>query len=418
MRARKQTTVTAIALGLVAAAAGFARAAEDWPKWRGPRGDAISRETGLMEKWPKGGPKALWTKKVGGGYASPVAVAGKVYLFTFEGGKETLHAFDARTGDEAWAQTYAVTGSAPSYKGTRGTPTIEGDRIYTLGSAGDLTARNLADGKEIWRVNVLKQSGGQMLDWGAAASPLIVGDLIYVQSGGQGGPIALAVKKDDGQIAWKSEATGKAGYATIAYADESNGGPQLVVFGGEALWGMAPATGKTLWSVPFRTTYDVNAATPIIHEGKVFVSAEYNTGRGALFDLTTAKGGPPKKLWENPKVRCKFQPGVLEDGHLYVNSSGTLQCVKWEDGQVVWEGKDRDLRLGSGGSILRWGDKLVTLSEGGKLGLVKATPQGVQSISTVDLFDASQVWSSPLLYDGRLYALGGDEFVCLDVGGK
>ena len=199
------------ALSLVATARA---ATEEWPQWRGPKGDSIVREAGLLDKWPEGGPKKVWNQAVGAGFSSPIGFEGKVYLFSLAGSKETLTAFDAESGKPAWSQSYNV-GKIADYVGTRATPTIVGDRIYTYGSAGMLVGRTLADGKELWRLDVLKETGSEMLaikagGWGEASSPLVVGDAVYVQ-GGETGPAALAVDKNTGKVLWKSEAQGPAG---------------------------------------------------------------------------------------------------------------------------------------------------------------------------------------------------------------
>jgi outer membrane protein assembly factor BamB len=385
-------------------------AAEDWPRWRGPRGDGVSRETGLLEKWPDAGPTRLWSADVGVGFASPVAAAGRVYCFSLHNGKESLTAFDAFSGKILWnvEQSGGWTGS---YEGTRATPNIDGDRVYTLGGRGDLTCRDLADGRQRWTINILNQTGASPLQWGTASSPLIVDNLIYVQVG-DGGPTAVAVDKNAGSIAWKSQATGKSGYAAPILADVA-GTPQLVVLGGTAVYGMDPATGRTLWQEAWPTSYDVNAATPVYHQGHLFVSSEYN--HGAMM-LELSPGGA-KKLWENREIQCKIQPPVLDvnEDVLYANSSGTLKCMGWPDGQVKWSASDTKLRLGAGGSIVRWQDYLISMSERGVLSLVRATPAGAQIVSQTKAFDESQVWATPLIYGGRLYAKGEAELVCFDL---
>jgi outer membrane protein assembly factor BamB len=389
-------------------------AAEDWPKWLGPRGDNISHEK-LPDSWTDGGPKRVWSAKVGEGFASPVAVAGKLYLFTlYDGKSETLTCFDAAGGKSLWHQSYTVD-FKPQYNGTRGTPTVEGDRIYTLGEGGDLLCRSLDGGTEIWRSNVLKEAGGKPIMWGCASSPTIVGDRIYVQTGSDGGPIAVAVDKKTGKVEWKSEQADKSGYATIAHVDTKT--PQLIVFSGKSVNGVDAASGKTLWSEPVQTEYDVNAATPVFAGGKLFITSEYNSGRSTMFDL--GAGGKPKKLWANTNLKSRFQPVVVENGVIYGNGAGTLTCIKWDTGQIAWKGNGDLKKLGAGGSVVRAaGDKLIVLSERGRLSIVRATPEKCEPIGSMPLFDAQQVWTSPLAYDGKVYCKGGDEFVCLDFFSK
>ena len=384
-------------------------AAEDWPKWLGPRGDNISKEQ-ISDKWPSDGPKRLWSIPVGEGHASPVAHSGRIYLFTLDGNEETLACGDAATGKGFWRQSYSIK-SKPQYEGTRATPTIDGDRIYTLGQSGVLLCRELADGKEVWRVNVLDATKTKLIQWGCAASPLIVGDRIFVQTG-EGGPIAIAVNKNTSKVEWKSEPRTKAGYAPLVYADVK-GKPQLFIFAGNALGALDPETGKTIWSDNFPTKYDVNAATPVYKDGRVLFTAEYDTGRAAMYEVSDKKW---KKVWENKNLKSRFQPVILDDGFVYGNNGGTLVCIKWDDGRLAWQAKDKPMQLGVGGSILRAaGDKLVMMSERGKLSLARATPKGYELLGQTQLFDAQQIWASPLLYDGKLYCKGRDEFVCLDV---
>lgn len=405
-------TAVAAVLTVVAASTLARAAAEDWPRWLGPRGDNISKEE-IASQWPADGPKRLWEAEVGEGHASPIAHAGKIYLFTLDGGEEVLTCFDASTGQVAWKQGHRIQ-KAADYPGTRATPTVDGESVYTLGEAGDLTCRELADGKEVWRTNVLQETGAKMLGWGCASSPLIVGERIFVQTG-EGGPIAVAVDKADGKVLWKSQAKNKAGFASLVWADVQ-GKPQVIIFAGKGVGGLDPDTGKTIWADDFVTKYDVNAATPVYHEGRVLFTAEYDTGRAAMYAVS---GKAAKKVWENRNLRSKFQPVILDDGFVYGNDAGHLVCIRWEDGKLAWRAQEPKLELKAGGSLLRVGDdKLITLSERGRLSLLQANPKGYKLRGQVQLFDADQIWASPLVYDGKLFCKGRDELVCLDLSGK
>ena len=370
-----------------AAAAALTGPVEDWPKWRGPRGDGISRETAVVSQLPPDGPPQLWAADVGIGYSSPVAAAARVYLFTLNQGKETLTCFDANTGQIVWSDESSGRTWTTKYPGTRATPVIEGNAVYTYGGGGELMRRDLATGKAAWQVNVLKTTGSNPLGWGQASSPLIVGDRIYVQSG-QGGAVAVCVIKNDGKVLWQSEASGVGGYAHPILADVS-GAPQLIVFGGKALYGMDPETGKTIWQQPWETSYDVNAATPVYRDRFLFVSSEYNHGCMMLrLNATTAE-----KLFEKPDIQAKFNGMILDGDHLYANSGGTIKCMSWPDGAIVWEAKDNDLRLGPGGSLVRLAgdDRMLTMSERGKLSITRCTPKGIELLSQAQVLGDERV---------------------------
>jgi len=389
--------------------------AEEWPRWRGPRGDGITSET-IPDKLPKEGPKKVWSKSVGIGYSSPIAVDGKIYMFALADGRDTLYAFD-EAGNQLWKEAYdGGWTSNGNYPGTRASPVVEDGRIYTYGGAGDLVARDLS-GKQIWRVNILKEtnaSGRPDGDWGMASNPLIVGNRIYVQ-GGNGDAFAVAVDKNAGTIAWKSE-KGLGGYSEPIMI-QVNGAAQLVVFAGSGLYGLNPESGKTLWKYPWKTRYDVNAATPIFKDGKVFITSDYGKGCG----LVQVDQNSAKKIYESKEAQCRFQPPILEGDVMYVNSEGRLKCVNFADGKPVWPSAAPD-SPGMGGSLTRSRDKLLILSDNGKLMIGQATPAGYKHLAEAQLFDdagrGGQIWSTPLLYKGKLYAKGTEELTCYDLAAK
>lgn len=390
-------------------------AADEWPQWRGPRNDGIVRQETISHEWPADGPKQLWSHKVGPGFASPVAVNGKVYLFSLDDGIDTLRCYDAEKGTEVYKKTnerlfkgrMPRETSSPDWTGERSSPVIENDRIYTYGIAGDLVARKLDSGEVIWHTNVLSETGGTPITWGQASNPTIDGDAMYVQ-GGKGGALCVSVDKNTGKINWKSE-DGLGGYAKPVLVDVQ-GTRQLIVFGGNALWALDPKTGSTIWSVPWETQYDVNAATPIYHEGKLFVTSAYKQGRCTLFELSP---NAAKELWTSKNITSKYQPPILDNGFIYGNSEGTVRCLEWSSGKVQWTAQDR---INQGGSLLRIApDKLLMLSERGKLILARATPQKYEKLAEAKILDGTNIWATPLLYKGKLYVKGRDEFICLDV---
>ena len=383
-------------------------AVEPWPKWRGPRGDGKSRES-LGDSWPAEGLKQLWAWKVGLGYSSPVAVGERVLLFSLKDGQEVLTCFDANTGEHLWSNQSA-TGYTSKYEGTRATPTIVGDVVYTYGGTGELLCRNLSDGTVRWRQDVLAVGGGKVNDWGVASSPLVDNGRVYVQ-GGPDGHIAIAFAADTGAVIWKSQEVGISGYAAPIMADVQ-GTPQLIIFSGEAVIGMDPATGRTIWQQPWKTDYYVNATTPIYRDGLLYVSSEYGKG-GMLFRLNPTGAEP---VWDAPKrdIQSKFQGLILEGNLLYGNSRGSLVGVDWPSGKRKWKAGDSDLQLREGGSVVpAAGDKVLLLSSDGVLSLAQLTADGPRLISQFQAVeDGSNVWSVPLIYGEKVYVKGNKTFVC------
>jgi outer membrane protein assembly factor BamB len=376
--------------------------AEEWPRWRGPRGDGISAETAFAKPWRSSGLLKTWSVPVGSGFSSPVGANGRVFLFHQKDGKELLTAFDAGTGDVVWEQT-GNAGWTGDYPGTRATPVVEGKYVYTYGGLGDLTAWLQSDGSLVWHVNVLKAVGAHPLNWGVASSPLITADRIYVQTG-VGGPIAVAVDKSTGELVWKAEVNGKAGYAPPVLVDV-DGDKQVVLATAQEIVGLNPETGAKLWSTPFHIEIDVNAATPVYRDGLLFVTAAYNGG------ATQLRVGPSSAspTWHTRQVMARFNPAIFDDGYLYVNSESVIKCVDWRTGSVVWSADDADLRLGIGGSLVRVADKLVTLSDRGRLGLLEATPAGFKKVSSFQATTGGTVWATPLLYRNRIFVRGEKE---------
>jgi len=397
-----------VGLGLLLVGVAGARA-EDWPQWRGPRGDGISTEK-IADAWPATGPRHVWSAKVGNGYASPIGVQGIVYLFMATGGHENLMAFDAATGKELWRKGYEATDVKDGgYKGTRATPAFENGKIYTFGAGGAAVCWNAADGAILWRTDVLQELHAGSITWGCASNPLFIGKRMFVQ-GGTEGPVLVGLDKATGKITWRSEAKGLSGYAhPILIA--VGGQQQIVVLGGNRAYGMAVETGKTLWSYEWTTQYDVNASTPLYRDGHLLLTSGY--GHGSVMLQISAAGA--KVAWESKDIQSRFQPLVLDGDFVYVCSEGHLKCLHWPESAVLWQ---EDLKLNEGGSLVRLGDKLLVQSQRGKVYLLKTDGKAPQKLAEAKIFDANYGWSTPLIYQGRLYAKGGEELICLDISGK
>src|SRR6266480_4384953 len=222
-------TLTAIALLICFLSVEVAaQMAGDWPQWRGPNRDGISKETGLLKQWPTDGPPLVWKAKgAGSGYSSLAVANGRLFTMGLRGSREYVIAFDAATGKEAWATPHGHAFHNDRGNGPRGTPTVDGERLYALGGNGDLSCIEARTGKVVWTMNVLQKFGGSNIQWGISESPLVIGEKVLVNAGGPGASI-VALNKKDGSLIWKSQSD-EEGYSS-AIAVEAAGSTQVVFF--------------------------------------------------------------------------------------------------------------------------------------------------------------------------------------------
>lgn len=387
--------------------------AENWPNWRGPRGDNIVQEKNLLESWPAEGPKLLWTAKVGNGYSTPIAVDGKVYFSGMNNNQETVTCLKADSGEVVWSKNYGPSRTG-QYAGSRATLTYENGIIYGFSPNGVLYCISAKDGALRWQMDVLKTLKAKNIGWGASSSPFIFKNEVIVCGGIVDSPMAVAVNKQTGALLWQSETKGDSGYAPCL-AVNVDGTQQLIVMGGKEIAGLNPSNGKKIWTTTFSTQYQVNAATPIYRDNLLFVTSAY--GHGSMLYKLSAHGITP--VWEkdNKTLQGKFPSPILDNNTLFMNSSGKLKCVSWPEFKPLWESSE--YKLGEGGTILRFGDKLITFGETGWVSLVKATAEGCQTISQFEAFPKEkETWSSPIIYEGKLYLHGSNDLKCFEISSK
>ena len=395
--------------GLLLAAAA---AAADWPQWRGPKRDGISAETGLLQSWPAGGPRLLWkTTGLGEGYSSFAVAKGRLYTQGQRGNQQFVLAFDASSGKKVWE---AATGSPFRERrghGPRGSPTVDGDRLYALAADGTLVCLEAATGKKIWGYNVVEKFGGQVIHWGISESPLVDGDRVIVMAGGSGAGV-VALDKTSGNLIWKSQSD-EPGYSSAIVFD-LGGVRQIATFTGEAAVGLAARNGELLWRYPKVSNQTANIATPIYHDGHLFVSSDYGTGCALLKLGAQGGGAKTSEVYFSREMRNHYSTSVLVGEYLYGFSSAVLTAMKFSDGEVAW--KDRS--VGKGGVI--YADRhLYCMGETGVVGLVEATPAGYKEKSRFDIPRGEfPTWTPPAISDGKLYLREQDNLYCYDIKAK
>jgi outer membrane protein assembly factor BamB len=403
-----------VTLGLVLSltAAVSNRAAEDWPQWRGPNRDGRSAEHGLLKAWPKEGPRLAWRATgAGDGYSSFATSNGRLYTLGARGEREYVIAFDAATGKQVWATPHGRRFGNDRGDGPRGTPTIEGDRVYAFGASGDLSVLEAATGKVIWTENVLQKFGGSNIQWGLSESPLVLSDRILINAGGRGASV-VALRKTDGSLIWKSQ-NDEPGYSS-AVIHQGQGIREAIFFTGQRAMGLDVNDGRLLWSYDRVANGTANIATPIVRENRVFLSSDYGTGAALLELVPSGNGITAKEIYFTNEMRNHHASSILLGDYLYGFSSAILTAMQFDTGKVAW----RDRSVGKG-SLAFADDRLYIYSEGGVVGLVEPTPQGYRehgrfSISAGRL----PTWSHPIVSGGKLFLRDQDTIYAYDVAQK
>jgi outer membrane protein assembly factor BamB len=409
---------TALVLFL-AVSAGQPAMAEDWPCWRGPHRDGISRETGLLKPWPPSGPRQLWRAELSGGFSSVVVADGRLFTQTKEKNQEVVVCLDAATGKDLWRyrydcdysayRTFTGGGRPQARTGPRATPTVEGDRVYTLGATGVLLCLEAKTGKKVWQQDLLKIASMDVPSHGYCGSPLVLGERIYLNPGGPKGKSIAALDKKDGAVVWQA-LDDPVGYACPVWA-EVGGSPQVIFFTGVGVVGVAPKDGQLLWRFPWKTRPPLHIATPIYADGQVFVSSNYGSG-GAVFRLRDQ--GAPETVWKSLAMQNHFSTSVLYEGHLYGVSEGRLRCVEFQTGTVRWS----KAVLGKGSLTLA--DKhLIALGEYGEMVLARATSAEYAEVSRCQVFDKGTLtWTAPVVSGSRLFVRSENALLSLDLRGE
>jgi outer membrane protein assembly factor BamB len=317
---------------------------------------------------------------------------------------DSTFCLDARTGKVVWHHSYPCPLDPHNFEGGPcATPTVADGRVYTFSRKADLFCLDAAKGTVIWSKSLNRELGLEVPRWGCASSALVEGDLVVQNIGSAG----VALDRKTGKVVWTS---GKSAGAYSTAVPLTIGGEQcLAIFARQSLVAVKAATGQEVWSYPWKTDYDVNAADPLVAGDRIFISSGYNRGC-ALLKL----GGPtPEKVWENKNMRNHFNSCVLWQGYLYGPDDSGLRCVAADTGELKWT--DRGFRKGS---LMLADGKLVGLSEKGELIVAEPSPAEFKPISRTQVL-TGKCWTTPVLSNGHIYCRNAvGDVVCLDVGGR
>ena len=370
----------------------------DWPDWRGPDRNGISREKG----WdPQKVGNVAWEKNLGVGYAGIVVLGERAYTLGNRGGKDVVYCLNIKDGSEVWTFSYDCP-EGSGYQGPLASPVISGGLLFTLSREGLVHCIDIASGKVKWSRSV-SGMGPETVTWQYAGALTVEGGLVLVNAGERG--TALDIK--DGKMKWTSK--GKGGYASPVVF---NKGKNIAYFSSRSLKVLDTKTGKETSSFEWITDHDVNAADPIVEGSSIFISSGYRRGCALL----NFSGNRLKEVWQNKALSSHFSTPVLLQGHLYgVNGNaggGQLVCLEFKSGKSKWS----ESSLGFG-SLKIADDKIIFLNEQGTIFVAEASPEAYKQISTASVLrGAGKCWTMPVLSNGRIFCRGSNgKMVCLDV---
>ncbi len=436
--------------------------AEDWPQWLGAKRDGVWRETGIIDQLPKDGPKKVWQKPIGMGYAGPAVAGGKLFVMdrvlaggaenpanpfqrSAVEGNERVLCLDAKTGEQLWKHEYPTTYEISYAAGPRCTPTVDGDRVYALGAMGDLFCLSADKGTVIWKTNFVKDFQAQVPIWGFACHPLVDGDNLICLAGGSNDRLVIAFDNKTGKVNWTSQnCEGDFGYCPpVIY--EFGGKRQLIIWHARAVVGLDPATGKRIWSVPFIARSSLTAPLPRkVGDDGLFITSFYN---GSMFLQvsadgvkevwrSTAKGEMPNATKDLSSIMCT---PIIQGEYTYgVCSHGELRCIETATGKRVWftmkatrsastparvaANPEPDPRIERWGHafLIPHGEKTIIFNEHGDLIFAKLTPQGYEELSRANIIEPTNtmargrkvVWMHPAFANQCNFVRNDKTIIC------
>lgn len=424
-------------------------AADDWPQWMGPGRDGVWSETGLIEKFPEAGLTYLWRKPLHGGFAGPAVAGGRVYVTDYVKssgddqpaptrrnelqGQERVLCLDARTGAPIWTHQYDCNYSISYPAGPRCTPTVAGGKVFTLGAMGDLFCLDAATGRVIWSKNLPQAYDAPLPLWGYAGHPLVAGDLLICTAGGQDSAV-VALNKETGEEVWKALSTPEIGYSPPTLI-EAGGVAQLLIFHGQSLNSLNPATGQLYWTEPLATAYGMAIMAPR-KDGEYLFAGGHN-GRSLGLRLDPSMPAVTVAWRGSRTVGLAPVSGtpLVVDGVAYgIDGNGLFRAVRIDTGERLWatarpvNGREDEQRSGANEGatfVTRNGTRFFIFGENGDLVIARLTPQRYDEISRTKLLDPvgvglgrQIVWSHPAYADKCVFARNDREIVCASLAAE
>lgn len=414
--------------------------ADDWPQWMGPERDNVWRESGILAKFPEGGPKIAWKSPIAGGYAGPAVAGGRVFVadYVAEGtlgdanfqrkeftGTERVLCLDEATGKEIWKHEYPVKYTISYPSGPRCTPAVDGNRVYTLGAEGDLYCFNVETGEVLWSKNLPEEYHAKTAIWGYASHPLVDGQKLISVAGGEGSYV-VAWDKTSGKELWRALTSPDQSYSPPSIIQVS-GKRQLLLPQPTALASVDPETGRELWSVPYDATNGLVVMSPVFWQNYLFLGG-YDK-RNLMLQFGSRKL-PVEIVWKNVSQHgispVNVQP-IVEGDTLYgFDQDGRLYGVALPGGDRMWNTTaplgDRPANSGTA-MIVRQGDRYWLFTENGDLIIAKFSPEGYAELDRAHVIEPTNeawgrdvVWSAPAYANRHMFVRNDKEIISVDLG--
>ncbi len=431
---------------LVGAARISASWADDWPQWLGPNRDGVWHETGLVEKFPEIGLPVKWRVPVNLGYSGPAVADGHVIVTDYVresgetandpgtrrtlNGSERVLCLNSGTGKIVWEHAYPCKYNISYPSGPRSTPTISGDKVYTLGAVGNLVCLDLKQGRLIWSKDLKSEYKTESPIWGFCGTPLVEGQKLFCLVGGEGS-VVVAFDKDTGKEIWKGLSATEPGYSPPSMI-EAAGVKQLIVWHSESINALNPENGKVYWSIPLKPDYGMSIMSPQRHGDFLFAGGIGNVG--ALLKLDSKKPAA-EVVWRGKNDTAVYPanstPIIDDNGILYGADckGGQLRGIDLKTGKRLWESfaPTTGTRRGAHGTVylVKNGDRHVLYSETGDLILAKLSAKGYNEISRTHLLDPTGecfgrevVWSYPAFANKCVFCRNDKELICVSLAAQ
>ena len=376
--------------------------AADWPQWRGPNRDGVTRDFVAPTTWPATLTET-WKVTVGEGHSSPVTSEGRIYVLARQGEDEVVLCIDAPAGKQLWRATYpaaytmnpAATGHG---KGPKSTPVVSGGKLFTFGINGVLSCFDAKSGKLHWRKEFSKQYPNTSPLYGTAMSPIVLNGLCIVHVGGHDKGALTAFDIETGAVKWANAEDGPA-YSSPVLATLS-GEPQLVTYTQSNVLGISATTGKLLWKMANKVPYDVNSVSPVIYKDLVIFSI-HEKGVGAIRLSRQGAQLVAQEVWRNAAYESYMNTPVLTGNRLVgfsYKKKGQFFCLDADTGKMLWESSGR---MGENAAILNAGDLFLILTDEAKLFILKSNATSFSPVKEYPVA-SSPTWAHPVLLGNRI----------------